>query len=117
MYAGAPGGVVAFTKSLAREVARHGITANAVCPGPTDTPLAQANNELWLGVGADYRGDLGIEASTPLEQAYPLVFLCSEAASVISGITMITDAGYISSGVTKSYPAATEVANFLLGRY
>ena len=39
VYAGAKGGVIAFTKSIAREVARHGVTANVVCPGPTDTPL------------------------------------------------------------------------------
>jgi 2-hydroxycyclohexanecarboxyl-CoA dehydrogenase len=38
-YAGAKGGVVAFTKSLARELVRHGIRVNCVCPGPTDTPL------------------------------------------------------------------------------
>ena len=51
------------------------------CPGPTDTPLAQANKDMWLGFGADYRAEAGIEPSTPLEQAYPLVFLCSDAAS------------------------------------
>ncbi|MCU1658803.1 MAG: 2-hydroxycyclohexanecarboxyl-CoA dehydrogenase, partial [Pseudonocardiales bacterium] len=39
VYAGAKGGVIAFSKSLAREMARHQITVNAVCPGPTDTPL------------------------------------------------------------------------------
>ena len=35
---------------------------------------------MWLGFGADYRDEVGVEASTPLEQAYPLVFLCSDAA-------------------------------------
>ena len=44
--------------------------------------------------------------STPLEQAYPLVFLCSDAAAAISGITLITDVGYISSGITESFPPA-----------
>ena len=39
VYSGAKGGVVSFTKTLAREVARHGVTANAVCPGPTQTPM------------------------------------------------------------------------------
>ena len=63
--------MIAFTKSLAREAARYGVNVNCVCPGPTDTPLAQANKEMWLGFGADYRKDVGIEASTPLEQAYP----------------------------------------------
>lgn len=42
VYSGAKGGVIAFTKSLARETARHGITVNCVCPGPTDTPLLNA---------------------------------------------------------------------------
>jgi len=39
VYAGAKGGVIAFTKSLAREMARYSINVNCVCPGPTDTPL------------------------------------------------------------------------------
>src|SRR5207237_4099295 len=39
VYSGAKGGVIAFTKTIAREVAREGVTANAVCPGPTDTPF------------------------------------------------------------------------------
>ena len=94
----------------------HGIRINAFCPGPTDTPLARANEELWLGFGADYRADTGIEASTPLEQAYALVFLCSDAGAAISGITLVSDVGYISSGITESYPPATPAAQFLLGR-
>jgi NAD(P)-dependent dehydrogenase (short-subunit alcohol dehydrogenase family) len=96
---------------------KHGIRINAIMPGPTDTPLAQANKEMWLGFGADYREDLGIEASTPEEQAYPLVFLCSDAAKAITGITLTSDQGYFSSGITESFPAAKEMANFLTGRY
>jgi 2-hydroxycyclohexanecarboxyl-CoA dehydrogenase len=42
VYAAAKGGVIAFTKSLAREVARHSINVNCVCPGPTDTPMLQS---------------------------------------------------------------------------
>ena len=61
---------------------------------------------MWLGFGADYREEVGIEASTPLEQAYPLVFLCSDAAAGVTGITMITDAGYFGCGVTGSFPPA-----------
>jgi len=64
--------------------------------------------------GADYRADLGIEAATPLEQAYPLVFLCSDAAAGINGIVMVTDAGYFASGITGSYPDASPVTDFLL---
>jgi 2-hydroxycyclohexanecarboxyl-CoA dehydrogenase len=48
VYAGAKGGLIAFTKSLARETARHGINVNCVCPGPTDTPLLRAVPEGHL---------------------------------------------------------------------
>lgn len=92
---------------------KQGIRINAIMPGPTDTPLAQANKEMWLGFGADYRDEVGIEAAAPLEQAYPLVFLCSDAASGVSGVTIITDAGYFGSGVTGSYGPAKEVVGFL----
>jgi NAD(P)-dependent dehydrogenase (short-subunit alcohol dehydrogenase family) len=108
--------VCAYVARQAFPLLKRGIRINAICPGPTDTPLAQANKEMWLGFGADYRGEAGIEASTPLEQAYPLVFLCSDAAVAITGITMISDVGYVSSGITGSFPPATDVAGFLLGR-
>src|SRR5436305_3444860 len=108
--------ICAYVARQAYPLLKQGIRINAICPGPTDTPLAQANKELWLGFGADYRGEVGIEASTPLEQAYPLVFLCSDAAAAISGVTMVTDAGYFSSGVTESFPAATPVAKFFFAR-
>src|SRR5213076_1070531 len=42
VYSGAKGGVIAFTKTIAREVARKGVTANTVCPGPTDTPMLRS---------------------------------------------------------------------------
>lgn len=45
VYAAAKGGIIAFTKSLAREMARYQININCVCPGPTDTPLFQAQPE------------------------------------------------------------------------
>ena len=97
--------VCAYVAREAFPLLKQGIRINAICPGPTDTPLAQANAEMWLGFGADYREETGIEASTPLEQAYPLVFLCSDAAAAISGITLISDVGYISSGITELVPA------------
>ena len=108
--------ICAYVAREAMNFLKHGIRINAICPGPTDTPLAQANKETWLGFGADYRKELGIEASTPKEQAYPLLFLCSDAASGISGITLITDAGYMHSGITGSFPNATMMAKVLMGR-
>ena len=105
--------ISAFVAREAFALLKRGIRINAILPGPTDTPLAQANKETWLGFGADYRSELGIEASTPLEQAYPLAFLCSDAANAVTGITMVTDAGYFSSGITGSFPAATPAVDFL----
>jgi NAD(P)-dependent dehydrogenase (short-subunit alcohol dehydrogenase family) len=95
---------------------KRGIRINAILPGPTDTPLARANADLWLGFGQDFRDETGVAASTPAEQAGPLVFLCSDAAAYVNGITMVTDAGYVSSGITESFPAAKPVVDFLSGR-
>jgi NAD(P)-dependent dehydrogenase (short-subunit alcohol dehydrogenase family) len=103
----------AYVASQAFPLLQEGIRINCILPGPTDTPLAQANAELWLGHGKDYRDDTGTEASTPEEQAGPLVFLCSDAARYVSGITLITDLGYISSGIVGSYPSAAGVVGFL----
>jgi NAD(P)-dependent dehydrogenase (short-subunit alcohol dehydrogenase family) len=108
--------ICAYVARQAFPLLQRGIRINAVCPGPTDTPLARANEDTWLAFGADYRDELGIDASSPMEQAYPLLFLCSDAAKAISGTILITDGGYMSSGVTESYPAATAITNFLLGR-
>jgi NAD(P)-dependent dehydrogenase (short-subunit alcohol dehydrogenase family) len=108
--------ICAYVAGRALPFLQQGIRINAICPGPTDTPLAQANKETWLGFGADYRAEAGIEASTPLEQAYPLVFLCSDAAAAITGTTIITDAGYFSAGMTGSFPDASFIVNLLLGR-
>lgn len=44
------------------------------------------------------------------------MFLCSDAAVSVNGITMITDAGYMSSGITESFPDATLMAKLLMGR-
>ncbi len=111
---------LAINAYVAREAfgfLKQGIRINAILPGPTNTPLAQANADMWLGFGADFREELGIEASTPLEQAYPLVFLCSNAAAGVNGVTVVTDAGYVSSGITESFPAATGAVQFLSGKF
>lgn len=106
--------ICAYVAREAMSFLKEGIRINAICPGPTDTPLAQANADTWLAFGADYRESVGIESSTPMEQAYPLLFLCSDAASVVNGITMVTDSGYFSAGVTEAFPAATPIVKFLL---
>ena len=106
----------AYVARQAFPLLKQGIRINAILPGPTDTPLARANADMWLGFGMDYRADTGIEAASSEDQAYPLLFLCSDAARYISGITLVTDAGYVASGLTGSYPNATPAVGFLIGR-
>jgi NAD(P)-dependent dehydrogenase (short-subunit alcohol dehydrogenase family) len=115
-YMGAKQAVCAYVAREALAMLQRGIRINAICPGPTDTPLARANAETWLGMGSDYRELAGIEPSAPIEQAYPLLFLGSPAASAITGITLCSDAGWLSAGQTGSFPPASFVAGILLNR-
>jgi NAD(P)-dependent dehydrogenase (short-subunit alcohol dehydrogenase family) len=108
--------ICAYVASRAFPLLKRGVRINAICPGPTDTPLAQANADMWLGFGSDFRAELDLEPSTPLEQAYPLVFLCSDAAAAVTGQIFVTDVGYMASGLTGSFPPATDAAMFLSGR-
>src|SRR5215510_1512828 len=95
--------ICAYVARQALPFLKRGVRINAILPGPTDTPLARANADRWLTFGADYRKEANVEVSTSLEQAWPLVFLCSDAAAVVSGITMITDIGYVSSAIAESF--------------
>jgi NAD(P)-dependent dehydrogenase (short-subunit alcohol dehydrogenase family) len=108
--------ICAYVATQAHPMIKRGIRINAICPGPTETPLARANEEMWLGFGADWREEVGIDASSPLEQAYPLLFLCSPAAVAVNGITLITDEGYMMAGLTNTYEPAHGAAGFLMGR-
>ena len=80
-----------------------GVRINAVLPGPTDTPLARANADTWLGFGADYRQRCGVEVLSPEQVANLMVFLCSRAASGVNGTTVLVDAGQVGAGITGSY--------------
>jgi NAD(P)-dependent dehydrogenase (short-subunit alcohol dehydrogenase family) len=102
-----------YVAQKAFELLKLGIRINAILPGPTDTPLARSQEDLWLGFGSDYRTDAGIEASRPDQQAGPLAFLCSDAASYVSGEVMIVDAGWTNSGRTNVYETATMGVNFM----
>ncbi|MGH2903665.1 MAG: SDR family oxidoreductase [Solirubrobacteraceae bacterium] len=96
VYAGAKGGVVAFTKSLARETARHRITANVVCPGPTDTPLFRAQPERLRQalVKAIPMGRLG----QPEDVARAIAFFASEQAAYVTGQVLSVSGGLTMAG-------------------
>jgi 2-hydroxycyclohexanecarboxyl-CoA dehydrogenase len=96
VYAGAKGGVVAFTKSVARETARHGITANAVCPGPTDTPLFRAQPERLqeaLVKAVPMR-----RLAKPEDVAQAICFFASEHAAYITGQVLSVSGGLTMAG-------------------
>ncbi len=97
VYAAAKGGVIAFTKSIARENARYGVTANNVLPGPVDTPLLDAKRELGeLGaqiIDAMKAATLVGRLGTPEEVADVVAFLSSEQASFVTGETLGVSGG------------------------
>jgi NAD(P)-dependent dehydrogenase (short-subunit alcohol dehydrogenase family) len=113
-YMGTKQAICAYVAREALAFLQRGVRLNAICPGPTDTPLARA--EDWLSRDFGYREEARIEPTAPIEQAYPLLFLCSPAASAITGIMLMSDVGWINAGLTGSFPPATTVANILTGR-
>ena len=97
VYAGAKGAVIAFGKTIAREVATKGVTVNAVCPGPTRTPMLE-------GMAGEDEG--GAKLIAALERAVPMkrlgeptdvaaavAFLASEEAAFITGQTLSVSGG------------------------
>jgi NAD(P)-dependent dehydrogenase (short-subunit alcohol dehydrogenase family) len=91
VYAAAKGGVIAFTKSLARENGRFGITVNTVAPGPIDTPLLREMDEHAIEVitASTQLRRLG----TPAEVAAAVAFLAGDEAGYITGETICVSGG------------------------
>jgi len=96
VYAGAKGGLIAFTKSLARETARYGIHVNCVCPGPTDTPLMAAvpDKVKEALVKAIPLRRLG----KPEEVADAVLFFAGPSASYVTGQVLSVSGGLTMSG-------------------
>jgi NAD(P)-dependent dehydrogenase (short-subunit alcohol dehydrogenase family) len=93
-----------------------GIRINAICPGPTDTPLARANADMWLTFAQDYRDATKKAHLVPDQMADVMVFLNSAAASGISGVNLLVDQGHVMSSLTGSWTAGEQMVKALMGR-
>lgn len=96
VYSGAKGGLIAFTKSLARELARYNINVNCVCPGPTDTPLMAAVPDKVqdaLKKAIPFR-----RFGKPEEVADAVLFFASDAASYATGQVLSVSGGLTMAG-------------------
>jgi 2-hydroxycyclohexanecarboxyl-CoA dehydrogenase len=97
VYSGAKGGVIAFTKTIAREVARSGVTANTVCPGPTETPMleeiAAGGENAAKVIDAMTRAVPMKRLGKPQDVAAAVAFLASEEAGFITGQTLSVSGG------------------------
>jgi len=102
VYSACKGGIISFSKTLAREVARKGITVNVVCPGPTDTPILRG----FLG-----EGDAGQKVYDALVRAIPMkrvgqpddipgivTFLAGDEAAFITGQVISVSGGLTMAG-------------------
>jgi 2-hydroxycyclohexanecarboxyl-CoA dehydrogenase len=98
-YAASKGGVIAFTKSLAQELAPHGITVNNVPPGFVDTPMLRGEGVAGMGVSVEAvasRSPMG-RAGRPENIAAACTFLASDDADYITGHTLSVNGGRYSS--------------------
>ena len=102
VYSACKGGIIAFSKTLARELARKGVTVNVVCPGPTDTPILRG----FLG-----EGEAGQKVYDALVRAIPMkrvgqpddipgivAFLASQEAGFITGQVISVSGGLTMAG-------------------
>jgi len=101
VYAGSKGAVIAFSKTLARELARYKINVNVVCPGMTETPLMDAirnqSPQTAKIVDAVIRATPFRRAARPEEIAEAVLFFASPGADFITGQTLS-----VSGGLTMS---------------
>ena len=98
VYSGAKGGIIAFTKTLAREVAAKGVTANTVCPGPTDTPALRkfagnSGQDSEKVIGGMTRAVPMRRLAAPADVAAAVAFFASDEAGYITGQTLSVSGG------------------------
>ena len=96
VYSAAKGGAIAFTKSLARELARYNITVNCVCPGPTDTPLMAAVPEKIKEAFAKVTPMRRL--AKPSEIADAILFFASPQSDFVTGQVLSVSGGLTMAG-------------------
>ncbi len=97
VYSACKGGIVAFTKTIAREMASYRINVNCVCPGPTDTPMLAEVTKGETGakiIEAMTRAVPFRRLGQPEDLAGPVAFLASDEAEYITGQTISVNGGY-----------------------
>lgn len=93
IYSASKGGVVSISRSLARELAKHQITSNTICPGPIETPLF-LRNELPEEVKQErIRSTLGGSMGKPEDIANGVLFFAADESSYITGQTLFICGG------------------------
>jgi 2-hydroxycyclohexanecarboxyl-CoA dehydrogenase len=96
VYSGTKGGVIAFTKGLARELARYNINVNCVCPGPTDTPLMAAVPDKIRE--AFERATPMRRLARPAEIADAILFFASGRSDFVTGQVLSVSGGLTMAG-------------------
>ena len=97
VYAGTKGGLIAFSKTMARELARNKITVNVVCPGPTYTPLVDemaSSNEFVKKIFAAMEKTIPLKRTgKPEDIGAAVTFLASDEANFITGQVLSVSGG------------------------
>ena len=94
VYAACKGGIIAFTKTLARELARKGVTLNVICPGPTETPLFENFRAASPSIGDALARAIPLRRiGEPDDYAGMIAFLLSDDAGYMTGQTISVSGG------------------------
>jgi 2-hydroxycyclohexanecarboxyl-CoA dehydrogenase len=98
VYSGAKGGIIAFSKTLARELGTTGVTVNTVCPGPTDTPAlrkfaANSGDDAEKVITGMTRAVPMRRLAQPADIAGAVAYFASDAASYVTGQTLSVSGG------------------------
>jgi NAD(P)-dependent dehydrogenase (short-subunit alcohol dehydrogenase family) len=96
-YGTSKAAVIGLTRQIAVELAQHGITANAIAPGPVDTPMTRVLHSAEFR--QSYTNAIPMQRyGTPEEIAAAVAYLASDAAGYVTGIVIPVDGGFLASG-------------------